>query len=90
MNLADAIVFTYPEVNRGMSAVFKNIIDWITLLVDARQTQGKLLAIMQVNGCSQSFTLRQMRTLGQLMHMITIPNQLSLLLVYTAFNTTVI
>ncbi|QLE79070.1 arsenical resistance protein ArsH [Francisella sp. Scap27] len=88
MNWADAMVWTSPEVHGAMSAVFKNIIDWMPLSLGAvRPTQGKLLALMQVNGGSQSFnTLNQMRILGRWMRMITIPNQSSVPLAYTAFN----
>ena len=88
MNWADAMVWTSPEVHGAMSSVFKNIIDWMPLSLGAvRPTQGKLLALMQVNGGSQSFnTLNQMRILGRWMRMITIPNQSSVPMAYTAFN----
>ncbi|MAS08285.1 MAG: arsenical resistance protein ArsH, partial [Ahrensia sp.] len=43
-----------------------------------RPTQGRTLAVMQVNGGSQSFNaVNQMRILGRWMRMITIPNQSS-------------
>jgi arsenic resistance protein ArsH len=88
INWADAMVWTSPEVHGAMSSVFKNIIDWMPLSLGAvRPTQGKLLALMQVNGGSQSFnTLNQMRILGRWMRMITIPNQSSVPMAYTAFN----
>ncbi|MED7789490.1 arsenical resistance protein ArsH [Francisella sp. 19X1-34] len=88
MNWADAMVWVSPEVHGAMSSVFKNIIDWMPLSLGAvRPTQGKLLALMQVTGGSQSFnTLNQMRILGRWMRMITIPNQSSVPLAYTQFN----
>ena len=52
-----------------------------------RPTQGKLLALMQTSGGSQSFnTLNQMRILGRWMRMITIPNQSSVPMACTQFN----
>ncbi|WP_395166891.1 arsenical resistance protein ArsH [Francisella salimarina] len=88
MNWADAMVWVSPEVHGAMSSVFKNIIDWMPLSLGAvRPTQGKILALMQVTGGSQSFnTLNQMRILGRWMRMITIPNQSSVPLAYTQFN----
>ena len=68
-----------------MTAVMKAQIDWIPLaLGSVRPTQGKTLAVMQVNGGSQSFnTVNQLRILGRWMRLITIPNQSS---VPRAFN----
>ena len=68
-----------------MTGIMKAQIDWIPLsLGGVRPTQGKTLALMQVNGGSQSFNaLNQMRVLGRWMRMVTIPNQSS---VPKAFN----
>ncbi|WP_203249663.1 MULTISPECIES: arsenical resistance protein ArsH [Cysteiniphilum] len=84
----DAMVWVSPEVHGSISSVLKNVIDWMPLSIDAvRPTQGKLLALMQVNGGSQSFnTLTQMRTIGRWMRMITIPNQSSVAMAYKQFN----
>jgi arsenic resistance protein ArsH len=62
-----------------MTGVMKTQIDWIPLSDGAmRPTQGKTLALMQVNGGSQSFnTVNQLRILGRWMRMLTIPNQSS-------------
>lgn len=68
-----------------MTGIMKAQIDWIPLsLGGVRPTQGKTLAVMQVNGGSQSFNaVNQMRILGRWMRMVTIPNQSS---VPKAFN----
>ncbi len=57
----------------------KSQIDWIPLSLGAvRPTQGKTLAVMQVNGGSQSFNaVNQLRILGRWMRLLTIPNQSS-------------
>lgn len=61
------------------TAVFKNQIDWIPLSTGSvRPTQGRTLAIAQVNGGSQSFNaVNSLRVLGRWMRMFTIPNQSS-------------
>ena len=66
----------------------KSQIDWVPLSVGAvRPTQGKTLAVMQVNGGSQSFNvLNQMRVLGRWMRMFTIPNQSSVPKAYQEFD----
>lgn len=84
----EAMVWVCPEVHGSMSSVFKNQIDWLPLVVDSvRPTQGKLLALMQVEGGSQSFNvLNQMRVLGRWMRMFTIPNQSSIPQAYQYFD----
>jgi arsenic resistance protein ArsH len=50
-----------------MTGIMKNQIDWLPLspIGGVRLTQGKMLAVMQVSGGSQSFnTVNQMRVLG--------------------------
>jgi arsenic resistance protein ArsH len=63
-------------------------IDWIPLAIGAvRPTQGKMLAVMQVSGGSQSFNaVNQLRVLGRWMRMLTIPNQSSVAKAYEQFD----
>jgi len=84
----EAMVWICPEVHGSMSSVFKNQIDWLPLVMDSvRPTQGKLLALMQIEGGSQSFNvLNQMRVLGRWMRMFTIPNQSSIPQAYQYFS----
>jgi len=52
-----------------------------------RPTQGKTLAVMQVEGGSQSFnTVNLMRQMGRWMRMFTIPNQSSIPKAYQEFT----
>jgi arsenic resistance protein ArsH len=66
----------------------KTQIDWVPLSLGAvRPTQGKTLAVMQVNGGSQSFNvINQLRVLGRWMRMITIPNQSSVPKAFQEFD----
>ncbi|MBQ4837816.1 MULTISPECIES: arsenical resistance protein ArsH [Pseudoalteromonas] len=88
VNWSEAQVWTSPELHGNMSAVLKNQIDWIPLSMGAvRPTQGKVLAVMQVSGGSQSFNaVNNMRILGRWMRMLTIPNQSSIAKAYNEFN----
>ena len=72
-------VWCSPERHGAMTGLMKTQIDWIPLSLGAvRPTQGKTLAVMQVEGGSQSFnTVNQLRVLGRWMRMLTIPNQSS-------------
>ncbi|WP_024275152.1 arsenical resistance protein ArsH [Hyphomicrobium sp. 802] len=72
-------VWCSPENHGAMSGVLKSQIDWIPLSIDGMYpTQGKTLAVMQVNGGGQSYNaVNQMRVLGRWMRMIAIPNQAS-------------
>ncbi len=76
---SEAQVWCSPERHGAMSGIMKVQIDWIPLSLGAvRPTQGKVLALMQVCGGSQSFNaVNQMRILGRWMRMVTIPNQSS-------------
>ena len=76
---AEGMVWCSPERHGAMTGIMKTQIDWIPLSLGAvRPTQGKTLAVMQVNGGSQSFnTVNQLRVLGRWMRMLTIPNQSS-------------
>jgi arsenic resistance protein ArsH len=81
-------VWCSPERHGAMTGIMKAQIDWIPLSVGAvRPTQGKMLAVMQVSGGSQSFNaINQLRVLGRWMRMITIPNQSSVAKAYEQFD----
>lgn len=72
-----------------VTAAFKNQIDWIPLSTGSvRPTQGRTLAVAQVNGGSQSFnTVNTLRILGRWMRMFTIPNQSSVPMAWKSFTT---
>ena len=76
---SEGMVWCSPERHGAMTGIMKSQIDWIPLSIGAvRPTQGKTLAVMQVNGGSQSFnTVNQLRVLGRWMRCLTIPNQSS-------------
>ncbi|MDB2390486.1 arsenical resistance protein ArsH [Alphaproteobacteria bacterium] len=85
---AEGMVWVSPERHGAMTSILKTQIDWIPLALGSiRPTQGKTLALMQVNGGSQSFnTVNQMRILGRWMRMLTIPNQSSIPKVFNEFD----
>nr|WP_321443520.1 arsenical resistance protein ArsH [uncultured Cohaesibacter sp.] len=85
---AEGMVWVSPERHGAMTGIMKAQIDWIPLSLGAvRPTQGKTLALMQVEGGSQSFNaVNQMRILGRWMRMITIPNQSSIAKAFTEFD----
>lgn len=85
---SEAHVWISPEQHGAMTAVMKNQIDWLPLSDGAvRPTQGRTLAVMQVEGGSQSFnTVTQLRVLGRWMRMLTIPNQSSVAKVWKEFD----
>ena len=85
---AEGMVWTSPERHGAMTSILKSQIDWVPLSLGAvRPTQGKTLALMQVNGGSQSFNaVNQMRILGRWMRMITIPNQSSVAKAFLEFD----
>lgn len=72
-------VWISPERHGTLTGVLKNQIDWLPLEdAGVRPTQGRTLAVMQVNGGSQSFNVvNALRVLGRWMRMVTIPNQSS-------------
>jgi len=76
---SEGMVWCSPERHGAMTGIMKSQIDWIPLSLGAvRPTQGKTLAVMQVNGGSQSFnTVNHLRILGRWMRLLTIPNQSS-------------
>ena len=85
---AEGMVWVSPERHGAMSGIIKAQIDWLPLsLGGVRPTQGKTLAVMQVNGGSQSFNaVNQLRVLGRWMRMVTIPNQSSVPKVFNEFD----
>ncbi|WP_298256915.1 arsenical resistance protein ArsH [uncultured Litoreibacter sp.] len=85
---SEGMVWCSPERHGAMTGIMKSQIDWIPLSMGAvRPSQGKTLAVMQVNGGSQSFnTVNQLRILGRWMRMITIPNQSSVAKAWQEFD----
>ncbi|GAA5824669.1 hypothetical protein JCM11251_005295 [Rhodosporidiobolus azoricus] len=85
---SDAQVWVCPEQHGTITGVMKMQIDWIPLSVGSvRPTQGRTLALVQVNGGSQSFnTVSVLRNLGRWMRMFTIPNQSSIPKVWTQYT----
>ena len=81
-------VWCSPERHGAMTGIFKTQIDWLPLESGGvRPTQGRTLAVMQVNAGSQSFnTINQLRVLGRWMRMITIPNQSSVAKAFNEFD----
>jgi arsenic resistance protein ArsH len=81
-------VWCSPEQHGQITGVFKSQIDWIPLsLGSVRPTQGRTLAVAQVNGGSQSFNaVNSLRILGRWMRMFTIPNQSSIPKAWTEFD----
>lgn len=63
-------------------------VDWIPLSAGSkRPTEGRTLALAQVNGGSQSFNVLSVnRNLGRWMRMLCIPNQSSIPQVWKQFN----
>ncbi len=85
---SEAHVWISPEQHGSVAAAFKNQIDWIPLADGAvRPSQGRVLAVMQVSGGSQSFNaVNQLRILGRWMRMFTIPNQSSVAQAWQEFG----
>ncbi|MHB1302406.1 MAG: arsenical resistance protein ArsH [Acidiphilium sp.] len=85
---SEAQVWCSPELHGAITGVIKNQIDWIPLQVGAvRPTQGRVLAVMQVSGGSQSFNaVNTLRLLGRWMRMVVIPNQSSVARAYEQFD----
>ena len=81
-------VWCSPERHGAMTGIFKSQIDWLPLESGGvRPTQGRTLAVCQVNAGSQSFnTVNQLRILGRWMRMMTIPNQSSVAKAYQEFD----
>lgn len=81
-------VWCSPERHGTITGIFKSQIDWLPLESGGmRPTQGRTLAVMQVNAGSQSFNaVNALRILGRWMRMITIPNQSSVAKAYQEFD----
>ncbi|WP_119071139.1 arsenical resistance protein ArsH [Rubrobacter indicoceani] len=81
-------VWCSPERHGAVTGIFKSQIDWLPLKSGGvRPTQGRTLAVMQVNAGSQSFnTVNALRVLGRWMRMIAIPNQSSVAKAYEEFD----
>ena len=75
-----AMVFVSNEQHGGISGVMKNQLDWIPLYEGSRSpTEGKLLAVAQVNGSGQSYNAcNTLRVMGRWMRMLAIPAQSSI------------
>ena len=88
MTWSEGQVWCSPERHGSMTAIMKAQIDWVPLNIGAvRPTQGKTLAVMQVEGGSQSFNVvNQLRVLGRWMRMVTIPNQSSVAKAWLEFD----
>lgn len=88
MSWSEGQVWCSPERHGSMTGILKAQIDWVPLSIGAvRPTQGKTLAVMQVEGGSQSFNVvNQLRVLGRWMRMICIPNQSSVAKAYLEFD----
>ena len=85
----EGMVWCSPERHGAMTGIMKTQIDWIPLapIGGIRPTQGKTLAVMQVNAGSQSFnTVNQLRILGRWMRLLTIPNQSSVPKAFLEFD----
>ncbi len=85
---SEAQVWCSPERHGNMTGIMKTQIDHLPLSIGSvRPTQGRVLAVMQVSGGSQSFnTVNNLRILGRWMRMLTIPNQSSVAKAYNEFD----
>jgi len=85
---SEGMVWCSPERHGAMTGIMKAQIDWLPLSMGGvRPTQGRTLAVMQVNGGSQSFNaVNQLRILGRWMRMVTIPNQSSVPKAFREFD----
>ncbi len=85
---SEAQVWCSPERHGTITGIMKAQIDHLPLAYQGlRPTQGRTLAVMQVNAGSQSFnTVNTLRILGRWMRMFTIPNQSSVAKAYLEFD----
>ncbi|KAJ0400641.1 hypothetical protein P43SY_000926 [Pythium insidiosum] len=81
-------VWVSPEMHGTITGVMKNQIDWIPLNTGSvRPTQGKTVAVLQVNGGSQSFNaVNALRLLARWMRMPCCTNQSSVPKAWTEFD----
>ena len=77
---SSAMVWVSNEQHGGISGVMKNQIDWIPLYEGSRSpTEGKMLAVAQINGSGQSYNAcNTLRLLGRWLRMLVIPGQSSI------------
>lgn len=85
---SEAHVWCASELHGNLCSVFKNQIDWIPLNTGSvRPTQGKAVAVLQVNGGSQSFNVvNTLRLLARWMRMPCVVNQSSVAKAWTEFD----
>lgn len=85
---SEAHVWCASELHGNLCSVFKNQIDWIPLnTASLRPTQGKAVALLQVNGGSQSFNVvNTLRLLARWMRMPCVVNQSSVAKAWTEFD----
>ncbi len=85
---SEAHVWCASELHGNLCSVFKNQIDWIPLNTGSvRPTQGKSVAVLQVNGGSQSFNVvNTLRLLARWMRMPCVVNQSSVQKAWMEFD----
>lgn len=85
---SEAHVWCGAELHGNLCSVFKNQIDWIPLNTGSvRPTQGKSVAVLQVNGGSQSFNVvNTLRLLARWMRMNCTCNQSSVPMAWKEFD----
>ncbi len=85
---SEAQVWCSPERHGTITGLMKAQIDHLPLSFGGkRPTQGRTLAVMQVEAGSQSFNaVNALRLLGRWMRMFTIPNQSSVAKAYEEFG----
>ena len=82
-NSSDAFVLSSPEYHGTMSGVMKNSLDWLSF----DQTSGKIFAfISTLGGQPNTTTLNHMRVVARWIHGISIPEQLVIAKVKSAFD----
>ena len=81
-------VWVSPEMHGCITGAFKNQIDWLPLNTGSvRPTQGRSVAVLQVNGGSQSFNaVNEMRRLARWMRMPCTTNQSSVAKAWQEFG----
>lgn len=81
-------IWCSPERHGQITGLMKAQIDHLPLNIGGmRPTQGRVLAVMQVSGGSQSFnSVNTLRLLGRWMRMFTIPNQSSVARAFQEFD----
>ena len=80
---ADAFVLSSPEYHGTMSGVMKNSLDWLSF----DQTSGKVFGFISTSGGQpNTTTLNHMRTVVRWIHGFSIPEQLVIAKVKTAFD----